>query len=58
MSLPPDESTSLTPGFQFVNISDPADMKAPEHRKFVRKSVASNQRKKADVGTFLSFWTK
>jgi hypothetical protein len=50
MSLPPDDSASSTPDFQFVNISDPADMKAPEHRKFVRKSVASNHRKRQVLG--------
>jgi hypothetical protein len=50
MPLPPDDSTSSIPDFQFVNISDPADMKAPEHRKFVRKSVASNHRKRQVSG--------
>jgi hypothetical protein len=55
MSLPPDDSTSLTPSFQFVNISDPADMKALEHRKFVRKSVASNQRKRQVLGLSSAF---
>jgi hypothetical protein len=55
MSLPPNDPTSLTPGFQFVNISDPADMKAPEHRKFVRKSVASNHRKRQVLGLSPAF---
>jgi hypothetical protein len=50
MPLPPDDSASSTPDFQFVNISDPADMKAPEHRKFIRKSVASNHRKRQVLG--------
>jgi hypothetical protein len=50
MPSPPHNSAPSTPDFQFVNISEPADMKAAGHRKLVRKSVASNHRRKQVLG--------
>lgn len=42
----PQEMATLGSDFQFVNISGPADIKSPENRNLVRRSVAASHRRK------------